>query len=90
MTTSTPSLTLREIEMTREAVFERAGSARNEREEDRWLGLDAKLADLARAVGGQECTCGHARRSHRYATDLTRCRVCLCTAFTLTTSDTTG
>lgn len=44
------TLTIREFGMLRDAVFQRSADARTEREEDRWLGLDAKLQRLSQQI----------------------------------------
>lgn len=77
------TLTIREFEMLRDAVFQRSADARTEPEEDRWLGLDAKLQRLSQQLEREQCDCGHARKSHRAATEeVSTCRICHCTHFT--------
>jgi len=76
------SLTLRDVEMLRTAVMEQAGNVNRERDEDRWLSLEHKLARIRRQPGEPRCRCGHARDKHRYATDITStCRICHCQSF---------
>ena len=77
------TLTIRDFEMLRDAVFQRSADARTEREEDRWLGLDAKLQRLSQQLERAQCTCGHTRKSHRTATEqVSTCLVCHCRRFT--------
>ncbi|MGO1851841.1 MAG: hypothetical protein ACTH0V_00345 [Microbacteriaceae bacterium] len=78
------TFSLRDLEMLRNAVFQRAADAAKECVEDRWLELDAKLYRLQVELGQLACRCGHARRSHRHRTELTStCTICQCRAFTL-------
>lgn len=76
------TLTIREYSMLRDAVFQRSADASTEREEDRWLDLDAKLQRLSRQLERAECRCGHARGSHRAATEqVSTCLICHCKHF---------
>lgn len=82
-TITAETLTIREYSMLRDAVFQRSADARTEREEDRWLSLDAKLQRLSQRLERERCSCGHARKSHRTATEeASTCRICHCTHFT--------
>lgn len=78
----TEQLTLREIEMIQDALFQRAGDAATEREEDRWLALERKVALMNHNMRAQACECGHLRGAHRSRTDVSTCVICHCTAFT--------
>lgn len=83
-TVTAETLTIREFSMLHDAVFQRSADARTEREENLWLGLDAKLQRLSQQLEREQCDCGHARKSHRTATataEISTCRICHCTHF---------
>lgn len=73
-------LTMADFDMLDNALFQRAGDAATEREEDRWLTLRAKLTRAALALEREECACGHARKSHR-GDGKAKCVICHCSAF---------
>lgn len=77
----TEKLTLRDIDMLRDAVFEQAGSARSSREEDRWLALDRKLYRMKSTANVEMCRCGHRRVAHLRGDVVTTCEVCRCQSF---------
>lgn len=75
------AFTLKELEMLREAVFERSGAARTGAEERRWLDLERTVATVRRDLARQTCTCGHAREQHPSLAERPKCRVCVCRGF---------
>lgn len=78
----TEQLTLRELEMIQDTVFQLAGDAPTVRQEDRSLALERKVAQMGRDMRAQACECGHLRGAHRSRTDVSTCVICHCTAFT--------
>ena len=76
----TLDLSMADFDMLNDAVFQRAGDATNEREEDRWLTLQAKLSRAAVDLERSKCQCEHARKSHR-GDGRDKCLICQCKSF---------
>lgn len=79
-------LTMSELEMVSDALFQRAADASTEREEDRWHALRGKVGRESVRVERAPCACEHARKSHR-ADGSGKCIICRCGSFTDAASD---
>lgn len=80
------NLTMADFDMLDDAIFQRAGDAATEREEDRWHALRVKLNRAAVALEQEQCSCGHARKNHR-GNGIDKCVICHCEKFKTSSGD---